>query len=65
MALLQGKKYKKMKKIQERVLRFIYEDYGNTYEKLLKKSKLTSIKELLQLKHSKLSINKVQAIFMI
>jgi hypothetical protein len=50
---------------QGRALRFIYEDYGNTYEKLLKKSKLPSLKELLQLKHSKLSINKVQAIFMI
>ena len=65
MALLQRKKYKKNEKIQERALRFIYEDYGNTYERLLKKSKLTFLKELMQLKHSKLSINKVQTIFMI
>jgi hypothetical protein len=60
-----GKKIQKNETIQERALRFIYEDYGNTYENLLKKSKLPSLKELLQLKHSKLSINKVQAIFMI
>jgi hypothetical protein len=65
MALLQGKKYKKMKKIQERALRIIYEYYGNTYEKLLKKPKLPFLKELLHLKHSKFSINKVQAIFRI
>jgi hypothetical protein len=44
---------KKNEKNQERALRFIYEDYGNTYEKLLKKSKLTFLKELMQLKHSK------------
>ena len=30
----------KIEKIQERALRFIYEDYENTYENLLKKSKL-------------------------
>ena len=65
MILLQRKKYKKNEKIQGRALRSIYEDYRNTYEKLLKKPKLTFLKELMQLKHSKLSINKVQAIFMI
>ena len=35
---------KKLKKIQERALRFIYEDYENTYANLLKKSKLPSLK---------------------
>ena len=43
MALLQ-KNTKKIEKIQERALRFIYEDYENTYENLLKKSKLPSLK---------------------
>jgi hypothetical protein len=38
------KNTKKLKKIQERALRFIYEDYENTYENLLKKSKLPSLK---------------------
>ena len=33
-----------MQKIQERALRFIYEDYENTYANLLKKSKLPSLK---------------------
>ena len=44
MALLQQKNTKKIEKIQERALRFIYEDYENTYENLLKKSKLPSLK---------------------
>jgi hypothetical protein len=35
---------KKLQKIQERALRFIYEDYENTYANLLKKSKLPSLK---------------------
>ena len=34
---------KKIKKIQERALRFIYEDYENTYDNLLKKSILPSL----------------------
>ena len=38
------KKSIKMKKIQERALRFIYEDYDSSYEDLLQKSKLPSLK---------------------
>jgi len=38
------KNTKENEKIQERALRFIYEDYENTYENLLKKSKLPSLK---------------------
>ena len=38
------KNTKKIEKIQERALRFIYEHYENTYENLLKKSKLPSLK---------------------
>ena len=38
------KNTKKIEKIQERALRFIYEDYENTYENLLKKSKLPSLR---------------------
>ena len=33
-----------MEKIQERALRFIYEDYDTNYEKLLEISKLPSLK---------------------
>jgi hypothetical protein len=33
-----------MEKIQERALRFIYEDYDSSYEDLLHKSKLPSLK---------------------
>jgi hypothetical protein len=33
-----------MEKIQERALRFIYEDYNSSYENLLEKSKLPSLK---------------------
>jgi hypothetical protein len=33
----------KMEKIQERALRFIYEDYDSSYEDLLQKSKLPSL----------------------
>ena len=35
---------KKMEKIQERALKFIYEDQNSTYEELLEKSKLPSLK---------------------
>ena len=34
----------KMEKIQERYLRFIYEDYNSSYENMLEKSKLPSLK---------------------
>jgi hypothetical protein len=33
-----------MEKIQERALGFIYEDYNSSYENLLEKSKLPSLK---------------------
>jgi hypothetical protein len=33
-----------MEKIQERALRFIYEDYNSSYEDLLQKYKLPSLK---------------------
>ena len=33
-----------MEKIQERALGFIYEDYNSSYENLLEKSKLHSLK---------------------
>jgi hypothetical protein len=33
-----------MEKIQERALMFIYEDYNSSYENLLEKSKLPSLK---------------------
>jgi hypothetical protein len=33
-----------MEKIQERALMFIYEDYNSSYENLLEKSKLLSLK---------------------
>ena len=36
---------KKNERIQERALRFIYEDYENTDENLLKKSKLPSLEK--------------------
>jgi hypothetical protein len=42
--VVNGKAAKKIEKIQERALRFIYEDYENTYENLLNKSKLPSLK---------------------
>ena len=35
---------KKVEKIQQRALRFIYEDYSITYEELLCKSKIPSLK---------------------
>ena len=34
----------KMEKIQERALRFIYDDYNSSYENLLEKLKLPSLK---------------------
>jgi hypothetical protein len=39
-----GKNTKKMEKIQERTLRFIYNDYVLNYEELLEKSKMPSLK---------------------
>jgi hypothetical protein len=33
-----------MEKIQERALRFIYDDYNSSYENLFEKSKLPSLK---------------------
>jgi hypothetical protein len=33
-----------MEKIQERALRFIYDNYNSAYENLLEKSKLPSLK---------------------
>jgi hypothetical protein len=33
-----------MEKIQERALRFIYDDYNSSYEHMLEKSKLPSLK---------------------
>jgi len=44
LALLQPTEHKKMEKIQERALKFIYEDQNSTYEELLEKSKLPSLK---------------------
>ena len=35
---------KKLESIQERALRFIYEDENSSYEKLLEKSKMPSLK---------------------
>jgi hypothetical protein len=35
---------KNIEKIQERALRFIYDDFQNSYEFLLEKSKLSSLK---------------------
>jgi hypothetical protein len=43
MTLLFEKNSIKMEKIQERALRFIYEDYDSSYEDLLQKSKLPSL----------------------
>ena len=39
-----GKNTKKIEKIQERTLRFIYRDYDSSYESLLMKSQLPSLK---------------------
>jgi len=45
MAFLYRKKiHKKIQKIQERALRFIYDDYTNPYNYLLEQSKLPSLK---------------------
>ena len=38
------KKQKKIEKVQERALRFIYRDYDSSYESLLLKSQLPSLK---------------------
>jgi hypothetical protein len=39
----------KLEKIQARALRFIYEDYGSTYDELLEKAKVPSNLEVLLL----------------
>jgi CRISPR/Cas system-associated endoribonuclease Cas2 len=44
LALLQPTEHKKMEKIQEKALKCIYEDQNSTYEELLEKSKLPSLK---------------------
>ena len=44
MGLLQRTEHKKREKIQERALKFIYEDQNNTYEELLEKLKLPLLK---------------------
>jgi hypothetical protein len=56
-----------MEKIQERALRFIYNDYVLNYEELLEKSKMPSLKvrRVWQLKRLKLYINKALFIYMI
>jgi hypothetical protein len=61
------KNIKKMEKIQERALRFIYNDYVLNYEELLEKSKMPSLKvrRVWQLKRLKLYINKALFIYMI
>jgi hypothetical protein len=37
------KNSKKIEKVQERALRFVYEDYNSSYDKLLKKAKVPSL----------------------
>ena len=37
------KKSKKIEKVQERALRFVYEDYNSSYDNLLKKAKVPSL----------------------
>ena len=44
MIFLWKKNTKKIEKIQERALRFIYRDYDSSYESLLMKSQLPSLK---------------------
>jgi hypothetical protein len=34
---------KKLEKVQERALRFVYEDYNSSYEELLQKAKVPSL----------------------
>ena len=43
LALLFKSKYYKTREIQERALRFIYEDYNSTYEELLHIAKVPSL----------------------
>jgi hypothetical protein len=38
-----NKNSKKLEKVQERTLRFVYEDYNSSYEELLQKAKMTSL----------------------
>jgi hypothetical protein len=44
MAFCTEKNTQKIEKIQERALRFIYDDYTNSYNYLLEQSKLPSLK---------------------
>jgi hypothetical protein len=37
------KNSKKIEKVQERALRFVYEDYNSSYDNLLKKAKVPSL----------------------
>jgi hypothetical protein len=37
------KNSKKLEKVQERALRFVYEDYNSSYEELLQKAKVPSL----------------------
>jgi hypothetical protein len=38
-----NKNSKKLEKVQERALRFVYEDYNSSYEELLQKAKVPSL----------------------
>jgi CRISPR/Cas system-associated endoribonuclease Cas2 len=59
----------KMEKIQSRGLKFIYDDTDSTYEELLTKSKLPTLKirriRTIAIEHSKLSIKPVRCTCMI
>ena len=44
LALFWGVKTKKIEKIQEKALRFIYQDYASSYDTLLNKFQLPSLK---------------------
>ena len=41
---MESKTLKKLKKIQERALQYVYEDFDSSYEQLLEKSKLPALK---------------------
>jgi hypothetical protein len=43
LALLYGEKFQKDRKVQERALHFVYEDYNSSYDNLLKKAKVPSL----------------------
>jgi hypothetical protein len=40
------KNFKKLEKVQERALRFVYEDYNSSYEELLHKAKVPCLLSL-------------------